>query len=255
MQFHWDRYGESDENSSCWVRVAQIWAGKTWGGIHIPRVGQEVIVEFLEGDPDRPIITGRVYNAEQMPPYDLPANATQSGVKSRSSKGGAAADFNEFRFEDKAGSEEVYLHAQKDWNSVVENDQTTEVQHDRSADITNNDALTIGMDRTKDVGNNETNTIGMDRSTTVSMNDSLTAGMNRDVTVGANDSLTVGGSKSTTVTATITMTAGGGVTITAPMVTINAPMVSVTGVLQCTNLITSVGIVSPVYSPGVGNII
>ena len=255
VQFHWDRYGESDENSSCWVRVAQIWAGKNWGGIHIPRVGQEVIVEFLEGDPDRPIITGRVYNAEQMPPYDLPANATQSGIKSRSSKGGSGSDFNEFRFEDKKGAEEVYLHAQKDWNSLVENDQTTEVQHDRSADITNNDALTIGMDRTKDVGNNETNTIGMDRSTTVSMNDSLTAGMNRDVTVGANDSLTVGGSKSTTVTATITMTAGGGVTITAPMVTINAPMVSVAGVLQCTNLITSVGIVSPVYSPGVGNII
>ena len=255
VQFHWDRYGESDENSSCWVRVAQIWAGKTWGGIHIPRVGQEVIVEFLEGDPDRPIITGRVYNAEQMPPYDLPANATQSGIKSRSSKGGSGADFNEFRFEDKKGSEEVYLHAQKDWNSLVENDQTTEVQHDRSTTITNNDALTVGVDRTMDISNNETNSIGMDRSTTVSMNDSLTAGMNRDVTVGANDSLTVGGSKSTTVTATITMTAGGGVTITAPMVTINAPMVSVAGVLQCTNLITSVGIVSPVYSPGVGNII
>ena len=88
VQFHWDRYGKKDQNSSCWVRVAQLWAGTQWGGIHIPRIGQEVIVEFLEGDPDHPIITGRVYNNDNMPPYGLPANATQSGIKSRSSKGG-----------------------------------------------------------------------------------------------------------------------------------------------------------------------
>ena len=114
VQFFWDRVGKRDENSSCWMRVSQPWAGKRWGAVAIPRIGQEVIVDFLEGDPDRPIITGRVYNAEQMPPYELPANMTQSGVKSRSSKGGSAANCNELRFEDKKGSEQVLLHAEKD---------------------------------------------------------------------------------------------------------------------------------------------
>src|SRR5437667_9212192 len=113
VHFHWDRHDKSDENSSCWVRVSQFWAGKEWGSIHIPRIGQEVIVEFLEGDPDEPIITGRVYNADQTPPYGLPANKTQSGLKSRSSKGGAGANFNEIRMEDKKGDEQLYIHAEK----------------------------------------------------------------------------------------------------------------------------------------------
>ena len=125
LQFYWDRYGKKDENSSCWVRVSQLWAGKNWGGIHIPRMGQEVIVEFLEGDPDRPIVTGRVYNGEQIPPYALPANKTQSGIKSRSSKGGGGANFNEIRMEDKKGSEQIYIHAEKNQDNIVENDETT----------------------------------------------------------------------------------------------------------------------------------
>ncbi|HND52079.1 MAG TPA: type VI secretion system tip protein TssI/VgrG, partial [Pirellulaceae bacterium] len=104
VQFPWDREGKFDENSSCWIRVSQLWAGKNWGGIHVPRVGQEVVVEFLEGDPDRPLITGRVYNAEQPVPYTLPANATQSGIKSRTSKEGTTQNFNELRFEDKKDS-------------------------------------------------------------------------------------------------------------------------------------------------------
>jgi type VI secretion system secreted protein VgrG len=120
LQFHWDRYGGSDENSSCWVRVAQVWAGKNWGAMHIPRIGQEVVVDFLEGDPDRPIVTGRVYNADQLPPYTLPANMTQSGIKSRSSKGGSGENFNEIRFEDKKGDEQVYIHAEKNQDNVVE---------------------------------------------------------------------------------------------------------------------------------------
>ena len=103
VQFHWDRYGKSDENSSCWIRVSHPWAGKNWGMVAIPRIGQEVVVDFLEGDPDCPLITGRVYNAEEMPPWELPANKTQSGILSRSSKEGAAANANEFRFEDKKG--------------------------------------------------------------------------------------------------------------------------------------------------------
>src|SRR5262249_24155328 len=103
VQFHWDREGKWDENSACWVRVSQDWAGKNWGIVSIPRVGQEVVVSFLEGDPDQPLTTGRVYNAEQMPPYDLPANCTQSGIKSRTTKGGTPSNFNELRFEDKKG--------------------------------------------------------------------------------------------------------------------------------------------------------
>lgn len=120
LLFHWDRYSKADENSSCWVRVAQTWAGKKWGSIHIPRIGQEVIVEFIEGDPDRPIITGRVYNDSSSVPYALPDDKTKSTLKSNSSKGGGG--FNEIRFEDKKGSEEVYFHAEKDEKTVVKND-------------------------------------------------------------------------------------------------------------------------------------
>jgi type VI secretion system secreted protein VgrG len=123
VQFHWDRYGTSNENSSCWIRVAQIWAGKGWGGIMLPRVGQEVIVDFLEGDPDQPIITGRVYNGECTPPYALPTEATKTTIKSSTSTGGAG--FNEIRLEDKAGEEQVFIHAQKDYETRVKNDEIT----------------------------------------------------------------------------------------------------------------------------------
>ncbi len=131
VQFHWDRVGQKDENSSCWLRVAQVWAGKQWGGMHIPRIGQEVIVNFLEGDPDQPIITGRVYNAEQTVPYALPANMTQSGVKTRSTKEGDAEKFNELRFEDKQGEEQIYFHAEKNFDRVVENSDTLKVGYDK----------------------------------------------------------------------------------------------------------------------------
>ncbi|KPK35886.1 MAG: hypothetical protein AMJ65_17030, partial [Phycisphaerae bacterium SG8_4] len=143
VQFHWDRDGKKDENSSCWVRVASSWAGKGWGLIQIPRIGQEVIVDFLEGDPDMPIITGRVYNGEMVPPYALPGNQTQSGVRSRSSKGGGTSNYNELRFEDKKGSEEILLHAEKDLVVEVENDETHGVEHDRVTTIKNDETKTI----------------------------------------------------------------------------------------------------------------
>jgi len=143
VQFHWDRDGKKDENSSCWVRVASSWAGKGWGFIQIPRIGQEVIVDFLEGDPDMPIITGRVYNGSMDPPYALPGNQTQSGVKSRSSKGGGTDNYNEFRFEDKKGEEEILLHAEKDLLVEVENDETRKVEHDRVTTIKNDETKTI----------------------------------------------------------------------------------------------------------------
>ena len=131
VQFHWDRQGRKDENSSCWMRVSQPWAGKGWGAISIPRVGQEVIVDFLEGDPDQPIITGRVYNGEQTVPYSLPDNQTQTGMKSRSSAEGSQDNFNEIRMEDKRGEEEIYIHAEKNMNVVVENSATLKVGFDK----------------------------------------------------------------------------------------------------------------------------
>lgn len=158
VQFHWDRVGKQDEKSSCWIRVATTWAGNVWGSISIPRIGQEVIVDFLEGDPDQPIITGSVYNDKQMPPFKLPDNATQSGLRTRSSKGGDAKTFNELRFEDKKGSEEIYMHAEKDFKRVVENDdhlivgeekkdkgdQTIEIHNNRTATLAvGNDLLTV----------------------------------------------------------------------------------------------------------------
>lgn len=155
VQFHWDRLGKNDENSSCWLRVAQIWAGKQWGAMHIPRIGQEVIVDFLEGDPDSPIITGRVYNGESTVPYDLPANQTQSGLKSRSTKEGSGETFNELRFEDKKGEEEIYFHAEKNFQRIVENNDTLKVGFekkdagDQTIDIYNNRTTTLDQGNEK----------------------------------------------------------------------------------------------------------
>ena len=141
LHFHWDQQGKSDENDSCWVRVAQGWAGKQWGGLFLPRIGQEVVVTFLEGDPDRPLVTGGVYNAEQTVPYTLPDDQTKSSVKSNSSKGGGG--FNEIRFEDKAGSEEFYIHAQKDHKAEILNNQTTTIGADQTITVKNNRSTTI----------------------------------------------------------------------------------------------------------------
>jgi type VI secretion system secreted protein VgrG len=141
VQFHWDQQGTNDENSSCWVRVAQGWAGQGWGSIFLPRIGQEVIVSFLEGDPDRPIITGSVYNAEKTVPYALPDQQTKSTIMSNSSKGGGGS--NEMRFEDKKGSEEFYAHAQKDMTIKVENDRKKDVLHDEINNIKNDRTTTI----------------------------------------------------------------------------------------------------------------
>lgn len=127
VQFHWDREGKHDADSSCWIRVATLWAGKGWGMIHIPRIGQEVIVDFLEGDPDQPIVIGSVYNADQMPPYQLPKNMTQSGLRSRSSQKGGTQNYNEILFEDKKGEELVSVHAEKDMVETVENNFTRSV--------------------------------------------------------------------------------------------------------------------------------
>ena len=199
VQFYWDREGKQDENASCWVRVSHPWAGKAWGAVAIPRIGQEVIVDFLEGDPDQPIITGRVYNAEQMPPYDLPANKTQSGVKSRSSLGGDPANFNEIRFEDKKGAEQLFIHAEKNQDIEVENDETHWVGHDRRKSIDNDETTHVKHDRTETVDNNETITIGKNRTESVGENESITIGKNRTESVGENESVTIGKNRTESV--------------------------------------------------------
>lgn len=179
VQFHWDRAGASNEDSSCWVRVAQSWAGKNWGAQYVPRNGQEVVVSFLEGDPDHPLIIGSVYNADQMPPYDLPANQAQSGVKSRSTKDATAANFNEIRFDDKKGSEEIYIHAEKNMQVVVENNQTITVgadkkdPGDRTTTIKNDDKLSVGRDLETTIAGKETRKVEKDRVTALKANDDL----------------------------------------------------------------------------------
>jgi len=236
VQFHWDRLGGKDENSSCFVRVSSVWAGSGWGFIQIPRIGQEVIVDFLEGNPDAPIITGRVYNAAQMPPYGLPANATQSGWKSNSSPGGGG--WNEMRFEDKKGSEEVYFQAEKDHNELVKNNETRtigndfaedvghdakqDIGHDRTETVGNDKSVTVGHDQTTSIGNNDTESVGVDRSLTVGSNETISIGSNSTETIGMNhtqtvaiaQAITVGAARVDTVGATETRTVGAAQTMT-----------------------------------------
>jgi type VI secretion system secreted protein VgrG len=165
LQFHWDRYGKSDEKSSCWIRVSHAWAGKGWGAINIPRMGQEVIVEFLEGDPDLPIVTGRVYNKEQNTPYKLPDEKTKSTLKSYSSKGGEG--FNEIRFEDKKGSEQIFVHAEKDQEIRVKNDRKEHIGNDRHLVVKHDKKERVFGDRHERVAKNHYEQITQNRSLTV----------------------------------------------------------------------------------------
>jgi type VI secretion system secreted protein VgrG len=191
IQFYWDRDGQRDEHSSCWVRVSQPWAGKSWGSVSIPRIGQEVLVDFIDGDPDRPTITGRVYNGEQMPPYELPAGAHQMGLKSRSTPGGGG--YNEISLSDTKGNEGVTIHAQYDMNTTVEHDE----------------ALTVHNDRTTTVDVNHTESVGVDQTVTVGSNQSTTVGANRTITVAANQSSTIGGAAAETIAIAKALSIGG----------------------------------------------
>jgi type VI secretion system secreted protein VgrG len=222
VQFYWDRQGKKNETSSCWVRVSQVWAGKNWGWVTIPRIGQEVIVDFLEGDPDRPVITGRIYNADQTPPYTLPANQTQSGIKSRSSKGGEVDNFNEIRFEDLKGSEMITVHAEKDMETTVEHDDAQTVQNNRT--------ITVDGTHTETICKNTTITIkeGNHSLTLNKGNQSITLSMGNQTT-----KLDLG-AVSTEAMQSITLTVGSssikidqmGVTIQGMMIKINGEMMT-----------------------------
>ncbi len=197
--FHWDRLGKGDENSSCWIRVAQGWAGKNWGAFFLPRIGQEVVVSFLEGDPDRPLVTGSVYNADQTVPYALPTNQTRETIKSNSSKGGGG--FNEIRFEDKKDSEEMYVHAQKD--------MTTEVLHDHTTTVKNNRALTISEGNETHEVSKGTRSLKVKGDETHTDEANFTHEVKGDFTLKVTGAITIQAGKD------ITIKADGGVTVKA----------------------------------------
>jgi type VI secretion system secreted protein VgrG len=206
VQFHWDRQGKKDEKTSCWVRVSQAWAGPGWGALYLPRIGMEVVVEFLEGDPDWPLVVGAVYNGMSPPPVSLPGDKTKSTLRSASSLGSEGN--NELRFEDAKGSEEVYLHAQKDLRIRVE--------HDRSESVGANETITVEVDRTRHIGRDQSLTVDGNDTSTVAVNQTLEVGGNRSTAVGGSHTeavagdqeIAVGGSQALTVTAASAETVG-----------------------------------------------
>ncbi len=254
VQFHWDRDGQSDERSSCWIRVQQAWAGAGWGFWYLPRIEMEVVVHFVDGDPDRPLVTGCVYNGTNLPPYPLPDEKTKSTIKSNTSPGGNGS--NELRFEDKAGVEEIYGHAQKDYNEVVEHDHNTLVHHDQTNTVDNNQTQVIGNDQVETVHNdqemivdgnrtvhvqsdydetvdgtetrqvvgdvteafsaNETRLIGANVTETIGGDETRTIKANQTESIGANLDLSITGSSTHTITGSLTQTVTGGITTTTP---------------------------------------
>ena len=175
VQFHWDREGQADDKTSCWLRVSSSWAGDRYGGIAIPRIGMEVLVTFLEGDPDQPLVTGCLYHKEHQVPYDLPANKTRTVFKTLSSPGGGG--YNELRIEDRKGAEQIYLHAQRDWDENIEHDQKIRVGHERYD--------TVEANSYSEYRAEEHRTTHADRKTEVRANDHLTVGGNQHVKIGS----------------------------------------------------------------------
>lgn len=214
VQFHWDREGQRNDSSSCWIRVSQPWGGAGQGGMFIPRVTQEVIIQFLEGDPDRPIIIGRVYNGENPVPHGLPAAKNISTIRSASTPGGSG--FNELRFDDSAGAEEIFFHAQKDHNEVVGNNhsaqiaanQSNTVGADQCESIGSNQSLTVGSNRSAVIGANEDIVIGSNRSLTIGSNQTTTVGVDHQVHIGSNQSVNIGVNETVNVGSTQTVTIG-----------------------------------------------
>jgi type VI secretion system secreted protein VgrG len=197
VHVHWDRESQMDEKSSCWIPVSHAWGGAGYGGTNLPRIGQEVIVDFLSGDPDRPVVVGRVYTNQQKTPYKLPENRTQSGWKSCSTQ--QTGGYNEIMFEDAAGKELVRMQAEKDLDKLVKNDETVVIGRDRTKQVKHDDALTVNHDRIKKVDNDEAVTIGNDRTEEVLRDETVLIGRDRTKRVESEDDLSVGGNRTKTV--------------------------------------------------------
>jgi len=221
VQFHWDREGKKNESSSCWVRASQPWAGQGWGSVSIPRIGQEVVVDFLEGDPDQPIILGRMYNGERMPPYALPAGGMVSGVKSNTTPGGGGN--NEISLDDTKGKEKIVIHGQYDMDSKIEHDVTKQVGNDetitiggnRTETVTKDESITIHGGRTEDVAKDETISITGNRTLTVSKSQSTDITENRTQSIGKSETVSVGDKRTQQVTKDDTLDVGKNLQITA----------------------------------------
>ena len=199
VQFHWDREGQKNGRSSCWLRTSQPWSGNGWGTVSLPRIGDEVLVDFINGDPDWPIMVGSVNNAASPALYSLPANRTQSGIRTRSTPGGGRNNFNELRFEDKMGSEEVYLQGEKDWNILVKNDKGQAILRDETLAVGNNRSKTVGLNQTEQIGANHTETIGANKFETVIINKTETIGAAKELSIGGLYQVTVGAAMNETV--------------------------------------------------------
>lgn len=228
VQFHWDRDSQADDSGSCWIRVAQNWAGRRWGAMFLPRVGQEVIVDFIEGDPDRPIVTGGVYNGDAPPPHALPENKTVSGIKSSSSKGGNG--FNEVRFDDKADAELIFLHAQKNMESRTKNDTVEWVGNDRHLIVAKDQLEKVGGDLHLTVQGDRNDKIGGALSQNIATELHVKAGMSAAIAAGTEIHLKAGMSAVIEAGMSLTLKAGGafitigpaGVTVSGTPVMINS---------------------------------
>jgi len=206
VQFHWDREGKKNENSSCWIRVSHPWAGKGWGSISIPRIGQEVIVDFLEGDPDQPIIVGRVYNAEQTPPFGMPGGAMISGVVSNSTKGGGGN--NEISLNDTKGTELINIHAQYDQQKKIEHDERVDVGRDRTEHVGHDEKITVDHDRTESVGNDEQILVKHDKSEVINNDRHLRVDRDKTETVIHNKTVQIGGNQSEKIDGSVSIVIG-----------------------------------------------
>lgn len=235
VQFNWDREGEANSNSSCWVRVSQAWAGNGWGAMFVPRIGMEVIVHFLEGDPDQPIITGCVYNAGTKPPYTLPDEKTKSTIKTNSSKGGSG--FNEIRFEDKKGSEQIFVHGEKNIDLRIKNDSLEHITHDRHLIIKNDQYEKVEKDKHLQVGGDEnvkvdgalSLKVGTDADEKVGMKYALDAGTEIHLKSGVNTTIESGTSLTLKVGGNFININSGGIFIKGTMVFINSGGVAGSG--------------------------
>jgi len=274
VQFPWDRVGQYDHRSSCRVRVASTWAGSNFGAISVPRIGQEVLVQWIDGNPDMPIIVGSVYNQANMPPWDLPANKTQSGILSRSTDKGNYSHANAIRFEDKKGAEQLWLHAEKDQLTEVENDETkwvgndrtktidrdetSHIKHNRTETVDNDENITIHNNRTERVDNNETISIGANRTEDVGQNESLTVGANRSETIGANHDETIGANMSLKVAVMKNEMVGAASTVTvggAYALTVGAAMNTAVGLAQFEEVgLNKTVLVGKTYSTTAGDV-